>query len=341
MRLVEAAFGNRKTVILRDACITLHIGSESGTEIVALLDSTKQLSDTDRALLGIFCDRLSASLDNLVLYEQLQEANRTLEERVALRTRELASANRRLYEQWQHARRGRALQSEILGTVAHDLKNPLSVVLGRTEILAELLGMTPFAAERCLAQVEQVKESTRRMTAMVDRLVAEAMEDALDIVIRREPGDLLRLVDEVVQANQPLVERKKQMLEIETGAANAASFDYDRMRDALDNLVSNAIKYSPVGEKIRVLVESDDDHVLIRVVDCGPGLWPEDFSRLFGRFQRLSAKPTGGETSTGLGLFSAKRIVDLHGGAIWAESQGPGRGTTFTIRLPADREMVR
>jgi signal transduction histidine kinase len=75
--------------------------------------------------------------------------------------------------------------------------------------------------------------------------------------------------------------------------------------------------------------------VIISVADEGPGLSPEDMSRLFGRFQRLSAKPTGGESSTGLGLSIVERIVNLHGGSVAAESSGPGAGTTFEIRLPA------
>jgi signal transduction histidine kinase len=81
-------------------------------------------------------------------------------------------------------------------------------------------------------------------------------------------------------------------------------------------------------------MSGDDATTVIKVKDNGAGLSEEDISRLFGRFQRLSAKPTGGESSTGLGLSIAKRIVELHGGTIEAESEGPGRGSTFTIQLP-------
>jgi len=111
--------------------------------------------------------------------------------------------------------------------------------------------------------------------------------------------------------------------------------DSDRMREAIDNLVSNAIKYSPIGGKISLLVTHDDDNAIIRVTDEGAGLSPEDLGRLFGRFQRLSAKPTAGESSTGLGLSIVKRIVDMHGGEVTADSPGPGQGSTFTITLPA------
>jgi signal transduction histidine kinase len=110
--------------------------------------------------------------------------------------------------------------------------------------------------------------------------------------------------------------------------------DSDRIREAIDNLVSNAVKYSPIGGTIDLLVAREDDGILVQVRDQGAGLSPEDISRLFGRFQRLSAKPTAGETSTGLGLSIVKRIVDLHGGRIKVESAGPGKGATFKMTLP-------
>ena len=89
------------------------------------------------------------------------------------------------------------------------------------------------------------------------------------------------------------------------------------------------------GGKILVTVAREDDNTVIRVADQGQGLSPEDLGRLFGRFQRLSAKPTAGESSTGLGLSIVKRIIDMHGGEVTAESDGPGKGSTFTITLPA------
>jgi len=84
-----------------------------------------------------------------------------------------------------------------------------------------------------------------------------------------------------------------------------------------------------------VSVTHEGEHTVIRIVDDGAGLSPEDLGRLFGRFQRLSAKPTAGESSTGLGLSIVKRIIDMHGGLVTAQSPGPGQGSTFTVTLPA------
>jgi signal transduction histidine kinase len=113
--------------------------------------------------------------------------------------------------------------------------------------------------------------------------------------------------------------------------------DYDRLWEALDNLVNNAIKYTPPGGDIDIVVKPNSQEALIEVRDSGLGLSPQDLGRLFGRFARLSAQPTGGESSTGLGLSIVKKIVDLHGGSVRAESPGPQRGSTFTVSLPLER----
>jgi response regulator receiver sensor signal transduction histidine kinase (EC 2.7.3.-) len=120
------------------------------------------------------------------------------------------------------------------------------------------------------------------------------------------------------------------------------------MREVIDNLISNAIKYSPQGTNITVRVQhsKDDDadgapSVLISVRDEGQGLTEEDMKKLFGKFQRLSARPTAGESSTGLGLSIVKQLVELHGGKVWAESEGKNKGSIFRIELPSASKKKR
>ena len=258
----------------------------------------------------------------------------TLEERVLKRTAELKSANRRLAAQSAELRRANRFKDEMLGTIAHDLKNPLGVIMGRAEMLSDLLAMQPLPEKQVGDQIGHVRESAKRLTGMVDALIADAMNDALDINIRREPLDLVTLAGDVVEANRPMADRKRQAIAVFGAESVITCGDQDRLWDALDNLVSNAIKYSPEGGAIEVSLSREGENSVVRVRDQGPGLSPEDVGRVFGRFQRLSAKPTGGETSTGLGLSIAKRIVDLHRGRITAESAGPGQGATFSISLP-------
>jgi signal transduction histidine kinase len=331
--MVEAAFRRRKHEFV-DHRTVLYIRTGSGREVVVLLQAERQLSETDRSLVEIFGSRLSIAFDNVILYQQLNEANSQLEDRVAQRTRALMQANRRLSQQWLRLQRANGFKNEILGTVAHDLKNPLGVILGRTEMLTELI-TAGSSKESVTAQVEHIRDATKRLTSMVDHLISDAMADAFDISIRREPVDIAGLVSEVADANQPLAANKQQTIAVSAPPNFVTMCDADRMREAIDNLVSNAIKYSPIGGKIGVLVNHEGNKTVIRIADEGAGLSPEDLGRLFGRFQRLSAKPTAGESSTGLGLSIVKRIIDMHGGQVTAESAGPGQGSTFTVILPA------
>jgi signal transduction histidine kinase/CheY-like chemotaxis protein len=335
--LVKSAFEKRKHEFLENRSV-LYVRTGSGREVVVLLEAAKDLSDTDRALVEIFSSRLSVAFDNVILYEQLQQANTQLEDRVAQRTRALMSANRRLSAQWLRLQRANAFKNEVLGTVAHDLKNPLGVILCRTEMLKELISGAMASKEGSVAQVDHIRDATKRLTSMVDHLISDAMADAFDITIRREPVDIASLVMEIVEANRPSASNKQQTIEVSAPPERTTMCDGDRMREAIDNLVSNAIKYSPIGGKITLTVAYEGNNALIHVADQGAGLSPEDLGRLFGRFQRLSAKPTGGESSTGLGLSIVKRIVDMHGGKVTADSAGPGEGSTFTISLPSSAE---
>src|SRR6202012_4177632 len=331
--MVEAALRRRKHEFA-DHRTVLYTRTGSGREVVVLLQAERQLSDTDRSLVEIFGSRLSIAFDNVILYQQLNEANTQLEDRVSQRTRALMQANRRLSAQWLRLQRANGFKNEILGTVAHDLKNPLGVILGRTEMLTELIG-AGASKESVTAQVDHIRDATKRLTLMVDHLISDAMADAFDITIRREPFDSAALVSEVADANQPSAANKQQAIEVSAPANFVTLCDADRMREAIDNLVSNAIKYSPIGGRIDVAVNHDKNGTIIRIADQGAGLSPEDLGRLFGRFQRLSAKPTAGESSTGLGLSIVKRIIDMHGGEVTAASPGPNKGSTFTVTLPA------
>ncbi|HMN72769.1 MAG TPA: DUF3369 domain-containing protein [Rhodoblastus sp.] len=331
--LVDQAFSTRRAEF-RDRRTVLYISTHSGAEIVVFLEAGKRLTETDRALIEVFSGRLSIAFDNVVLYSQLENANVDLERRVEERTAELLAANRRLEAQWRRVRQVNDFQSEVLGKVAHDLKNPLNVILGRSEILEELFSNTSEGGQAAQPQLRHIRSSALRLTSMIDELIADAMNDALDISVRNEIVDLAAIVRDVAEANRPLAERKSQTVELALSGVLATECDPERIREAIDNLVSNAVKYSRIGGAIRVEAYPADEGNVVQVVDSGPGFMPEDMSRLFGRFQRLSAKPTGGETSTGLGLSIVKKIVDLHDGSI-AVTQGETGGASISIRLKA------
>jgi len=302
--------------------MVLPISTRSAGRLVVAIDTNRPLTDIDRSLIDVFCSRLPAAFDNILLYEALQTANVHLEERVAERTKELDRAN--------------AFKKEVLGIVAHDLKNPLSVILGRADMLGSQMKRDSVDVEKAIKHADEIARSARRMTGMIESLLAEAMSDAVDITLRRGTLDLAELIVSVAESNQPLAEGKNQSISIVAPRPVVVRADYDRLREAIDNLVSNAVKYSPTGGEIGISTQARDGEAVVRVSDTGPGLSDDDMERLFGRFQRLSARPTGGESSSGLGLSIAKRIVELHGGRIWAERDSGRGGTSFGIALPLD-----
>jgi signal transduction histidine kinase/CheY-like chemotaxis protein len=316
-----------------DGRSVLYVGTGSGRELVVLLESGRDLSDTDRTLVEVFCTRLSIAFDNVMLYEQLQQHNARLEERVAERTRELSAANERLHDQWQLLQQANALKNEILGIIAHDLKNPLSVVLGRAEILSELIRREPVQIQRAEEQIVHIRTAVDGLVGMANELIGDAMADAQTIPLRCEKLDLADIARTVADRNQALADRKRQVIEVQADEARVRG-DADRLGEAVDNLVSNAVKYTPPGGTIRIHVGSEGGSAVLRVEDSGPGLSPEDRERVFGRFQRLSAKPTGGESSSGLGLSIVKRLVELHGGRVHAGRSERSGGACFTIDLP-------
>ena len=338
--LVEKAFQTRSHQFL-DRNSALYIRTASGREVAVVLEAVKRLTDTDKTLVEVFCGKLSIAFENVLLYSRLQEANATLERRVVERTRELTEANARLDAQRETLKRANAFKIDLLGMVAHDLKNPISVILGRAEIIGELIDRPEPPKDMLAAQVGRIVEPARTMLRMIQQLIEDAMSDALDITLRPVRLDVVDVVRRVVESQTPMAEAKDQAITIDALATATAEADPDRLREAVENIVSNAVKYSPRGGRISVSVATEPaaatpagGRIVIRVADQGSGLTAEDLSRVFGRFQRLSATPTGGESSTGLGLSIAKQIVELHGGSVSAASAGPGQGSTFEIALP-------
>ena len=336
-QIIDDAFDRRAHDFAAGRTV-LYMGTGSGRELIVILDAGGEPSETDKALVSVFCSRLAVAFDNVTLYERLERANSRLEEKVARRTAQLVAAKERLEAQSTRLHRANLFKGEVLGTVAHDLKNPLGVILGRTEMLTEMFAADAPAPESALAQVEHIRQSARRLTAMVDDLIADAMADALDISVRADRVELAMLVEEVADANRRLAAGKEQTIAVQAESGLRLTGDVERLREAVDNLISNAVKYSPIGGRIDISARREDGEVYIRVADQGPGLSPEDMGRLFGRFQRLSAKPTGGESSTGLGLSITKRIVELHKGRLFVESTRRNGGAVFTIALPLDSE---
>ncbi|MDX2129071.1 MAG: tetratricopeptide repeat-containing sensor histidine kinase [Chloroherpetonaceae bacterium] len=235
-----------------------------------------------------------------------------------------------------------AFKDDLIRIAAHDLKNPLQSVLGYSEILQEQTKLDKPITTQNLDMIRRIFLSSDRMLSLIKDLLDSAPK-AFGMELNFSRVDLPHLIKGVIELNDYQKSRKGQSIVFETDCNSfIAEVDKEKFKEVVDNLISNAIKYSPPGKTIWVNFESPKSNrdgngsspLRISIKDEGQGLTAEDQAKLFGRFQKLSAKPTGGESSSGLGLYIAKKLITDHGGDIYAHSQGKGAGSTFFIELP-------
>jgi len=243
----------------------------------------------------------------------------------------LAEERHKAEAQRQRAEEASMFKTEILSIVAHDLKNPLQSILGFSALILEELDSSHFLVEK----IKAIRRAAERMLILIKDLLQNAAIESRNIQLKVQKVLIADLLHRVLDANRLQAEMKLQQLDFQVLSPDAvAEIDLTWMREVFENLISNAIKFTPIGKRIRVTVSERENYIRIEFKDEGQGLTDDDMQKLFGKFQRLSAQPTGNETSTGLGLSIAKQLVELHHGRIWAESAGKDLGSTFIVELP-------
>ena len=224
-------------------------------------------------------------------------------------------------------------RDELLGILTHDLKNHL----GGMDMSAQLLRdrTEAMADPKVRLMAENISHSSRQMLAFVREFLANASADHR-LTLQTEPVNLSDAAARAVKQHQEAAQRKQLNAQESFSRAMACACKPipTALNQVLDNLLSNAIKFSPPGKQIRLTVcPPGVRFVECQVTDEGPGFSPEDKTRLFRRYGRLSARPTGGEPSTGLGLSIVKKLVLAMQGELACESV-QGQGATFAFRLP-------
>jgi signal transduction histidine kinase len=290
---------------------------------------------------------LNIEAANLELH-QINDRLTTQQTLLEQRATEIETMNDQLQHQNNQLHTLNEEKNEFLGIAAHDLKNPLTGLRGMMEILDTDDDLPRDYRSKMLTVMRQ---SVERMFEIVSKFLdVNAIEQGM-IIPNSESFVLMPLAQSVV-GNYALPAADKHIRINVSGDEGAECYaDKHLTLQVLDNLISNAVKYSPFGASVRVQVltelpvqllaqsphesvrESHRRYTFLTVHDVGPGITEEDHEKLFRKFARLSAKPTGGEHSTGLGLSIAKRLMDAMQGHIWCVSE-PGKGATFIIALP-------
>ncbi|MCZ7541751.1 MAG: GAF domain-containing sensor histidine kinase [Anaerolineae bacterium] len=220
----------------------------------------------------------------------------------------------------------------FLGIATHDLRNPLSLFEMATGLLLD--PNADISDDEHLILLRDMKHQARHMLRLIDELLDVTAIESGHLRLEPIPVVLGPFLTEVVERHQQMARPKgTQVILSLDGEDGAVRADPVRLRQVLDNLISNAVKFSPPGSIIQVSAAREASAWRISITDQGPGILPEERSQLFQAFARLSALPTGGERSTGLGLAITRRVVEAHGGKIGVESE-PGQGATFWFTLP-------
>ncbi len=339
--LEKARKGNYDTILLDVMMPRL-----DGLGALAILKQERELADTPVIMLSAFneskavldCialgadDFLQKPIDRALLLARLASCLRRkhLQDREREHLLQLEANNLEL-------KRLNQLKSRFLAVAAHDLKNPMSTVLLLVDKLLQMEASVAALAEQKLV-AGRIRDSIHRMLGIVQGLMDSALYEAEHFTLRRRILDLTGLVKFIIEENRTYAASKRIHLQgfLPSGPMFVDA-DEMRIREALDNLVNNAIKFSPLDRTVEITLCEADSQARIWVKDHGPGLTDADMASVFGPYQRLSAMPTGSEISIGIGLSIVKQMVELHGGRVWVASEH-GKGATFYLELPLQKD---
>jgi signal transduction histidine kinase len=261
----------------------------------------------------------------------LKRRNEELETRVADATQALTQQATELEWMNHELRDLNEQKNHFLGIVSHDLKSPINGIVMAAETLratqdAQLIALT----------AQSIETEGLAMGALIDRFLNVTALESGRIAVQPTQVDIRNSLKDALERHSARATAKGLPLRLLPGEDRLwAQADPFLLGEVLDNLISNALKFSRPGEPVQLRAERQGDWICMTVEDHGPGLQPEDHRKLFNRFARLSAKPTGGENSVGLGLSIARQLVEAMGGRLWAD-ESRVQGAAFCIQLPSD-----
>jgi signal transduction histidine kinase len=262
---------------------------------------------------------------------RLEASYAGLEHQVQDRTRELATALAELDEKTRELEAASHHKSEFLANMSHELRTPLNAISGFSQVLRK--GMFGDINDKQAEYLDDILASSRHLLSLIDDVLDLSKVEAGQIELQVAPFSLPATLERGVVIVRERATRAGVHISLSTDpSVDTVIGDERRIRQVVFNLLSNAVKFTPAGGAIDVTASSVDGEIRVAVRDDGPGIAPEDQARIFEEFQQAPAGRQHGE-GTGLGLALSRRLVELHHGRIWVESE-PGQGSTFVFTLP-------
>jgi two-component system, OmpR family, sensor kinase len=328
IRQKGAAFDWEINLQLDGQIRTLHfIGLKTGNELLIAG------AENDHILLTLHEEMMRMSNEQanaLRVALKDQSKNEELFEEISRLNNELVNMQRELARKNAELERLNQEKNQFLGMAAHDLRNPLHNILSASEYLAH--EDPGELGDEYKQFIEVIHAASQFMANLVDDLLDVAKIESGKLNLDYTPVNLPDLLQKNIRRNQSLAAQKDIRIDLQAEPLPTTLLDASKMEQILNNLIGNAIKFSPNGSKITIKLVQDLSSFVLSVQDEGPGIPAHIRENLFKTFQR-GQPGTQGEKSTGLGLVIVRRIVEGHGGNIWLESV-EGRGTTFFVSMP-------
>jgi len=244
---------------------------------------------------------------------------------VAIENAQLVGALRETYERLEELDQ---LKSNVIAIASHELRTPLGLILGYATLLQEQLG------EAARPQLDAVSRAALRLKYIIETMLNMRYLETGQMELSPTHFDLRAEIQEACSAYRTIAQAKELALETDlTDVETPILADREKMRIVLDNLISNAVKFTSSGGQVRVAMRRREDEVELTVTDTGIGIAPQELERIFDRFYQVEDHLTRRHEGLGLGLSTVKGLVELHGGRVWAESV-LGRGSRFVVILP-------
>lgn len=307
----------------------LIFGAKNGMEVLHLYEELVKINNEQMNELRMLMKERAD-----VVREQIKQDYVQYEEMTRLYN-ELANLQRELSKKNQELERLNQQKNHFLGMAAHDLRNPLSAIQMYSDFLLEELSQS--LNEEHLEFLESIRSSSRFMLHLVDDFLDIAQIESGKLRLELWPVDLIAAVQSALSLMKALALKKQITLHFEPNSVKLAGMliDASKMEQVFQNLISNAIKFSPPASTVSLQIRLTDTQVVLSVSDQGPGIPPAEIDRMFDPFERTSVRSSAGEKSSGLGLAIAKKIVMEHGGKLWVESE-VGKGSAFYVALPRE-----
>ena len=302
--------------------------ARTATDVSSGGDYSLRAARTTDDELGLLVDAFNRMLERIQLREgELSAANEELRNEITERRR----AEQERAELLVREREANRLKDEFLATLSHELRTPLNAILGWTKLLRSSV-IPPTGIDRAL---EKVERNAQVQSRLVEDLLEVSRITTGKLRLEVKSIDLVSLVTTAVESIRPTAEARGVAIDrqFESYALPTAG-DPDRLQQVICNLVSNAVKFTPAGGVVIVSLRRDGAADQLCVSDTGIGIEPGFLPNVFDTFRQADASSTRTHGGLGLGLSIVRHIVELHGGDVWAESEGINKGSRFTVRLP-------